>query len=42
MILYTELFCGQADIFLRAGSVISTVLRRPGRGQELKRRQVLP
>lgn len=36
MILYTELFCGQADIFLPAGSVNSTVRRRSGGGQELK------
>lgn len=36
MILYTELFCGQADIFLPAGSVNSTVRRQSGGGQELK------
>ncbi|EDP14448.1 hypothetical protein CLOBOL_04990 [Enterocloster bolteae ATCC BAA-613] len=40
--LYTELFCGQADIFLPAGSVNSAVWRRPRSGQKFKRRQVLP
>lgn len=33
MILYTELFCGQADIFLPAGSVNSAVWRQPRPGQ---------